>query len=91
MRKIIALMVLCGSFLFASMNLQTASKDELMSIKGIGEKKALQIMEYRKSNWTTSNADYWFDNNFLVYGSQRVKDTEDKTRRKVFFVNKISF
>jgi len=44
-----------------------------------------------KTNWTTSNADYWFDNNFLIYGSQRVKDTEDKSRRRVFFVNKISF
>lgn len=50
MGKIVALMLLYGSFLFAAMNLQTASKDELMSIKGIGEKKALQIMEYRKTN-----------------------------------------
>jgi hypothetical protein len=47
--------------------------------------------ETEKTNWTTSNAEYWFGNNFLVYGSQRVKDTEDKSRRKVFFVNKLSF
>lgn len=50
MKKIVALLMLCCSFLFAQINLQTASKEELMGIKGIGEKKADQIMEYRKTN-----------------------------------------
>ena len=50
MKKIIGLLLLCASFIFASMNLQTATKEELMSIKGIGEKKADKIMEYRKTN-----------------------------------------
>lgn len=50
MKKIVALLILCCSFLFAQINLQTASKEELMGIKGIGEKKADQIMEYRKTN-----------------------------------------
>ena len=50
MKKIVALLVFCCSFLFAQINLQTATKDELMGIKGIGEKKAEQIMEYRKTN-----------------------------------------
>ena len=62
--------------------------------KIISDKKVELITtgkDTEKTNWTTSNADYWFDNNFLVYGSQRVKDTEDKSRRKVFFVNKMSF
>jgi len=44
-----------------------------------------------KTDWTSSNADYWYGNNFLVYGSQLVKDTVDKSRRRVFFVNKLSF
>ena len=35
MKKIIGLLLLCASFIFASMNLQTATKEELMSIKGI--------------------------------------------------------
>ena len=34
----------------ASLNLQTATKEELMSIKGVGEKKALLILEYREKN-----------------------------------------
>ena len=44
------------SFVFASINLQTASKQELMSIKGIGPKKAQQIIKYRKTN-TIKSAD----------------------------------
>ena len=50
MKKIVALLMLCCSFLFAEINLQTASKEELMGIKGVGEKKAEQIIEYRKTN-----------------------------------------
>ena len=41
-------MVISISFLF-SINVQTASKDELMCIKGIGDKKATAIIKYRKS------------------------------------------
>jgi len=43
-------MVLSVSFLFSAINLQTATKDELMCIKGIGEKKAMAIITHRKSN-----------------------------------------
>lgn len=42
-------MAISVSFLFSAINVQTASKDELMCIKGIGEKKANAIMKYRKS------------------------------------------
>ncbi|QKF72271.1 competence protein, ComEA family [Aliarcobacter faecis] len=50
MKKILAILALGSSLLFGAINLQTASKEELMSIKGIGEKKADQIIEYRKTN-----------------------------------------
>ena len=43
-------MALSVSFLFSAMNLQTASKNELMCIKGIGDKKANAIIKYRKAN-----------------------------------------
>lgn len=50
MRKIVLALVLGVSFMFAAMNFQTASKTELMTIKGIGEKKAMSIIKYRKTN-----------------------------------------
>ena len=50
MKKILFFMVLSISFLFSAVNLQTASKDELMCLKGIGEKKADAIILYRKKN-----------------------------------------
>lgn len=50
MKKLVTLLMLGCSFLFAQINLQTATKEELMGIKGVGEKKAEQIIEYRKTN-----------------------------------------
>jgi len=50
MKKILFFMALSVSFLFSAINIQTASKDELMCIKGIGDKKADAILKYRKSN-----------------------------------------
>ena len=50
MKKILFLMALSVSFLFSAMNLQTASKKDLMCIKGIGDKKADAIILYRKKN-----------------------------------------
>ena len=50
MKKILFAMALSVSFLFSAINLQTASKNELMCVKGIGNKKADAIIKYRKSN-----------------------------------------
>jgi competence protein ComEA len=43
-------MLLLSSYLFGAINVQTASKAELMSISGIGEKKADAIIKYRKKH-----------------------------------------
>ena len=43
-------MTLSVSFLFSAMNLQIASKKDLMCINGIGVKKAEAIIKYRKTN-----------------------------------------
>lgn len=50
MKKIIAMLALCSTIMFAAVNLNSATKEELMTIKGIGEKKALQIIDFRKNN-----------------------------------------
>ncbi len=57
MKKVFAFILLCGILLFGAINLQTATKEELMAIKGIGEKKAEQIIEYRKTNKINSAED----------------------------------
>jgi len=49
MKKILVMLTLTASFL-AAINVQDASKKELMCIKGIGDKKANAVIIYRKSN-----------------------------------------
>lgn len=44
-----------------------------------------------KVMYATSGAEYWYGNYFLIYGSQSLKNQEDKSRRKVFYVNKVLF
>jgi competence protein ComEA len=73
MRKIVALLMLGVSFMFAALNLQTATKEELMGIKGIGDKKAEQIIEYRKTNKINSAEDL---KNIKGFGDSIVSNIE---------------
>ena len=49
-KKLLIVMLLLSTYLVAAINVQTASKAELMSISGIGEKKASSIIKYRKTH-----------------------------------------
>lgn len=83
MKKIFVLLMLGVSFMFAAMNLQTATKDELMSIKGIGDKKADQILEYRKTNKINTPEDL---TNIKGFGNSivsNVKNNEKISNEKV--------
>ena len=79
MIKIVALLMLCISFIFASINLQTATKDELMSIKGVGDKKADQIIEYRKTNKIESAEDL---KNIKGFGNSIVSNIEKMNEKE---------
>lgn len=79
MKKIVMSMVVGASFLFAQINLQTASKEELMSIKGIGEKKAEQIIEYRKASQISKPEDL---KNIKGFGDSIVNNVKDDVKVK---------
>ncbi len=61
------------------------------------DKKAISIEtndEDDKTKATTSNINYWYDNYFLAYGVQKIKNSSEKElskKRTVYFVNKIKF
>lgn len=50
MKRLLLLFVVSFSLLFGAVNINTASKEELMILKGIGEATAEAIIEYRKDN-----------------------------------------
>ncbi|WP_069632673.1 ComEA family DNA-binding protein [Campylobacter pinnipediorum] len=50
MNKLVLSLMLLVSYILAAVNLNTATKEELMSLKGIGNSKAEAIIEYRKAN-----------------------------------------
>lgn len=51
-KKILMSLIACFSMAlsFAAVNINTATVQELQSLKGIGEKKAVAIVEYRQAN-----------------------------------------
>lgn len=53
---LVAFFVLAGSAL-AAVNINTATKEELTSLKGIGEKRAQEIIDYRKKNGDFKSVD----------------------------------
>ena len=57
MKKLLLLLIFSFSFLFATVNINTASKEQLMNLKGIGEATAEAIIEYRKENKFTKIED----------------------------------
>ena len=48
--KVLAMLVLAMSFLFGAVDINSADKEELMTLKGVGAKKADAILEHRKAN-----------------------------------------
>lgn len=60
MKKLVLALIMClavaGSAV-AAVNINTATKEELTSIKGIGDKRAQEIINYRKKNGDFKSVD----------------------------------
>ena len=48
MKRLLLALALLVSFAFGAVNLNTATKKELMTLDGIGDKKAEEIIKYRE-------------------------------------------
>ena len=50
MRKIVLFLILFMSFVYAKIDINKATMDELHSLNGIGHAKAVAIIKYRKKH-----------------------------------------
>src|SRR6266513_5466955 len=60
MKKLILALVKClalSGIAAAAVNINTASKEELTSLKGVGDKRAQEIINYRKKNGDFKSVD----------------------------------
>ena len=60
MNRLILALVMClvlAGIAAAAVNINTASKEELTSLKGVGDKRAQEIIDYRKKNGDFKSVD----------------------------------
>ncbi len=79
MKKLLFIFVLLVTYAFGALNLQTASEAELMSIKGIGVKRAAAIIQYRKTHKIKDANDL---KNIKGIDTQIVSNVENDVRNK---------
>ena len=92
MNKILLFLLLSFTLLVASIDINKASKAELMQIKGIGAKKAQSIVEYRKKHGKFKSVNDL--KNVKGVGAGIVKNvkngTKNSTKKKATKTNKKS-
>jgi competence protein ComEA len=78
MKKTVLFLMLLAGMLFA-LNFNTATKQELMKIKGIGPKKAEAIIQYRKTHKITNINDLKNIKGFNTKSISKIKDQLSNT------------
>ena len=50
-------------------------------------------IEGDKTKWSFSDVDFWYDNYFMIHGTETIKNTigDAKRKRRVYFVSKLRF
>jgi hypothetical protein len=50
-------------------------------------------IEGDKTKWSLSDVDFWYDNYFMIHGTETIKNTsgDGKRKRRVYFVSKLRF
>ncbi|PRM89507.1 ComEA family DNA-binding protein [Aliarcobacter cryaerophilus] len=79
MKKFVAILAIFTTLFLGAMDLQTASKSELMEIKGVGDKKADAIIEYRKTNTIKSADDL---KNIKGFGDSIINNVKNSVKEK---------
>lgn len=81
------------SMVFANLNKIVSKSIDYKSGEILTDKTSNEIetgLQGDKTKKGFSNIDYWYDNYFLAYGTQKIKNKESG-KRKVFFISKIAF
>lgn len=79
MKKLVAILALFFTIFLGAIDLQTASKMELMNLKGVGDKKADAIIEYRKTNTIKSAEDL---KNIKGFGDTIIDNVKNNVKAK---------
>jgi len=83
-----------------SIKLVFASRNKIISksidfsgsvLQDIQSEEIQTNFERDKVKRSFSNINHWYENYFIAYGNQKIKNIDDKRKRKVYFINKIKF
>lgn len=83
--KLLSLLIIGATLCFGAVDINRADKNELMSVSGIGEVKANEILEYRKKHTCFKNIQELkevkgFGDKFLEKNKKNLKTSDCKKK-----------
>lgn len=58
------------------------------------ESERIELKESEKVKYSSTDLSYWYEDNFLLYGIQRIKDKNapiGSRKRTIFFISKVNY